>query len=85
MLPIFQWMHRGIALVPGSPDARMSLIHVSDLVEAIIACLQSEGAIYQVLTLCDGKMTVTVGTNWPILPQTNGPAKFTFGVSRAGS
>ena len=55
MLPIFQWMHRGIALVPGSPDARISLIHVSDLVEAIIACLHSEGAIYQVLTLCDGK------------------------------
>jgi len=55
MLPIFQWMHRGIALVPGSPDARMSLIHVSDLVEAIITCLHSKGAIYQIMTLCDGK------------------------------
>ena len=43
MLPIFQWMHRGIALVPGSPEARTSLIHVSDLVDAIIACLRSDG------------------------------------------
>ncbi len=55
MLPLFQWMHRGIALVPGSPEARTSLIHVSDLVNAIIACLQSKGANGQILTLCDGK------------------------------
>lgn len=61
MLPIFQWMHRGITLVPGSADARISLIHVSDLVDAIIACLQSEGAIRQVLTLCDGKQN---GYSW---------------------
>ena len=55
MLPIFQWMRRGIALVPGSPEARTSLIHVSDLVNAIIACLQSAGANRQTLSLCDGK------------------------------
>lgn len=55
MLPIFQWMQRGVALIPGSPDARLSLIHVSDLVDAIVVCLQSEGAIRQVLVLCDGK------------------------------
>jgi len=55
MLPIFQWMHRGIAFVPGSPEARTSLIHVADLVDAIIACLQSAGAKRQTLTLCDGK------------------------------
>jgi nucleoside-diphosphate-sugar epimerase len=55
MLPIFQWMRRGIAVVPGSPDARTALIHVSDLVRAIIACLQGEGAVGQTLTLCDGR------------------------------
>ena len=55
MLPIFQWMQRGIALVPGSPEARLSLIHVSDLVNAIVVCLRSKGAIHQVLALCDGK------------------------------
>jgi len=55
MLPIFQWMRRGIALVPGSPLARTSLIHVSDLVDAIIACLRSTAARSQTLSLCDGK------------------------------
>lgn len=61
MLPIFQWMRRGIALVPGSPQARTSLIHVSDLVAAILACLQSAAANGQTLALCDGKPD---GYNW---------------------
>jgi nucleoside-diphosphate-sugar epimerase len=61
MLPIFQTMRRGIALVPGSPDARTSLIHVSDLVAAIIDCLRNPGATGQTLALCDGKPG---GYNW---------------------
>lgn len=61
MLPIFQWMRRGIALVPGTPDARTSLIHVSDLVAAIAACLQSEKAVGQTFSLCDGRDD---GYNW---------------------
>jgi nucleoside-diphosphate-sugar epimerase len=61
MLPIFQWMHRGIALVPGSPEARNSLIHVSDLVCAIESCLHSEAALGQTLPLCDGREN---GYNW---------------------
>lgn len=55
MLPIFEWMQRGIALVPGSPQARTSLIHVADLVNAVIACLCSDAARGQTFTLCDGK------------------------------
>lgn len=55
MKPIFEWMQRGIALVPGSPDARTSLVHVADLVDAIIACLRSDGALQQTFTPCDGK------------------------------
>ena len=55
MLPIFQLMRRGIALVPGSPDARISLIHVTDLVCAIIACLQSTNTRGLTLSLDDGK------------------------------
>lgn len=55
MLPIFELMRRGIALVPGSPEARISLIHVTDLVYAVIACLQSAGARGQVFALGDGK------------------------------
>lgn len=61
MLPIFQLMQRGIAVVPGSPEVRISLIHVSDLVEAIIACLQSEAANGLTLSLSDGKEN---GYNW---------------------
>lgn len=55
MLPIFQTMYRGLATVPGSPDARTSLIYVADLVEAMIACLQSDAARHQTLSLHDGR------------------------------
>ncbi len=55
MLPVFQAMARGIAPVPGDTKARISLIHVSDLVAAVIACLQSDATRHQTLTLCDGK------------------------------
>lgn len=55
MLPIFRTMHRGLATVPGSPDARTSLIYVADLVEAIIACLDSGAARHQTLSLDDGR------------------------------
>lgn len=55
MLPIFQWMARGIAFVPGSTSVRFSLIHITDLVSAIIACLQTPATRHQTLTLGDGK------------------------------
>ncbi len=55
MLPVFQAMARGIAPVPGAATARISLIHVTDLVTAVIACLASGAARGQTLTLCDGK------------------------------
>ncbi len=55
MRAIFDWMARGIALVPGSIEARTSLLHVDDLVRAIDACLQSPTAIGQVFELGDGK------------------------------
>jgi nucleoside-diphosphate-sugar epimerase len=61
MLPIFQWMGRGIAFVPGSTEARISLIHVNDLVDAIIACLNAIDITQKTLTLCDGKSD---GYNW---------------------
>ena len=61
MLPIFQWMARGLVPVPGAPTARLSLIHVEDLVAAIIACLESSTTRHQVLYACDGKPE---GYNW---------------------
>ncbi|MEP4486566.1 MAG: NAD(P)-dependent oxidoreductase [Halioglobus sp.] len=61
MLPIFQWMARGIVPVPGAPSARLSLVHVEDLVAAIIACIESNATRLQVLYACDGKPE---GYNW---------------------
>tara|TARA_R110002072_G_scaffold935_23_gene7795 strand:- start:14616 stop:15215 length:600 start_codon:yes stop_codon:yes gene_type:complete len=61
MLPIFRLMQRGIAVVPGSPEVRISLIYVSDLVEAIIACLLCPAALRQPLSVGDGKPN---GYNW---------------------
>lgn len=61
MLPVFLAMARGIAPVPGDTAARISLIHVRDLVAAVIACLRSEAARHRTLTLCDGKVN---GYDW---------------------
>ncbi len=61
MLPVFEAMARGIAPVPGDTAARISLIHVRDLVTAVIACLGSAAARHQTLTLCDGKQN---GYDW---------------------
>ncbi len=61
MLPIFQTMYRGLATVPGSPEARISLIYVADLVEALVACLDSAATRHQTLSLHDGREG---GYNW---------------------
>jgi nucleoside-diphosphate-sugar epimerase len=55
MLPVFQLMSRGIALVPGPSTARVSLIHVDDLTEAILRCIATPATRGQLLTACDGK------------------------------
>ena len=55
MLPVFKAMSRGIAPVPGQIPARISLIHVNDLVTALITCLETPATRHQVLTLCDGQ------------------------------
>jgi nucleoside-diphosphate-sugar epimerase len=36
MLPLFQWMHRGITPIIGSDKSRISLLYVEDLAEAIV-------------------------------------------------
>ena len=54
MLPVFLWMARGIAPVPGDPAARVSLIHVEDLATAIVACLRLPRLRHRTFTLDDG-------------------------------
>ncbi|MCZ6829482.1 MAG: NAD-dependent epimerase/dehydratase family protein [Gammaproteobacteria bacterium] len=41
ILPLFRAMSRGLAPVPGAISARISVIHVQDLVAAILACLDT--------------------------------------------
>lgn len=61
MLPVFQAMSRGIAPVPGAITARISLIHVNDLVCALITCLETAATRHRTLTVCDGQEN---GYNW---------------------
>ena len=55
MLPVFDMMSRGIAPVAGSAEARIALIHVADLVDLIIACLQTGATRHRTLTASDGR------------------------------
>jgi nucleoside-diphosphate-sugar epimerase len=48
-------MARGIAPVAGASNARIALIHVTDLVDAIIACLQCEATTHRTLSPSDGR------------------------------
>lgn len=54
MLPLFRWMARGFAFVPGSGDARFSMLYVDDLVEAVRKWLLSENCPRRVFELHDG-------------------------------
>jgi nucleoside-diphosphate-sugar epimerase len=54
--PLLEWVRRGVALRPGPPDQRLALIHVSDLVAAVMACLaHPETTRQRVFTVDDGK------------------------------
>ena len=56
MLPVLRLMaRRGIALLPGRPESRVSLLHIDDLVAATLAVLDSDRANGQTLALHDGQ------------------------------
>jgi 2-alkyl-3-oxoalkanoate reductase len=57
MRPLFDLVRRGIALRPGPAGQRLALLHVSDLVRAVAACLETPGrACWQrCFSLHDGK------------------------------
>lgn len=61
MLSVFRAMARGIAPVPGGAGARISLLHVADLVAACLACLETAATRGQTLTPCDGR---AAGYDW---------------------
>jgi nucleoside-diphosphate-sugar epimerase len=54
LLPLFQLMQKGVALIPGLPSDRASLLYVDDLVAAMLAWLALDNAPKETFTLCDG-------------------------------
>lgn len=52
--PLFQAMHRGLLPVVGKLDNRFGLLHVDDLVEAILLWLTSDKPIHGIFEIDDG-------------------------------
>jgi len=61
LLPLFQWMGRGIAPVLGEADARVSLLYVEDLCSAVLGWLDAGQCRSGVYELND---TQTGGYRW---------------------
>lgn len=62
MLPILQWLRRGIAPVPGPVDQRLSLLHVDDFAGAALAWLgASESCRHGTYEIHDGTVR---GYDW---------------------
>ncbi len=55
LLPLFQWMARGLAILPGPGEARFSLIYVDDLVQAILQGLEIAPGHSGIYELDDGR------------------------------
>ena len=54
MLPVFEWMARGIAPILGSGRSRFSLLYVKDLAEAIVQWFGCNSCISNTFELHDG-------------------------------
>lgn len=61
MLPLFQWMYRGLAPLIGSDKNRVSLLYVEDLAAAIISWLQNGKHSERFYELHDGHQN---GYSW---------------------
>lgn len=55
LLPVFRLMARGLALTPGLPGARFSLLYVDDLSSAVIAWLDSDCVSEEIFSIEDGR------------------------------
>ena len=54
LLPLFRWVGRGLAPIIGSKDARLSLLYVDDLAEAVRISLEKSPRPGEVFELHDG-------------------------------
>jgi len=64
MRPLLNLVRRGLVLRPGPPGQRLALLHVDDLVRAVVAWLQAPAQVcnQRSFTLDDGK---PAGHSWP--------------------
>jgi 2-alkyl-3-oxoalkanoate reductase len=67
LLPLLQWIRRGMLFVPGGGNGRFSMIYIADLVESILACLKSEDTNGRCFEVHDGK---NGGYSWEEVRQT---------------
>lgn len=67
MLPLFQIMRRGILPVLGPQEARLTLLHVEDLVSAVVAWVQHGEPVRGTFELHDG---TPGGYTWPLIART---------------
>jgi nucleoside-diphosphate-sugar epimerase len=61
MLPLFRLMARGLALTPGLPSSRFSLLYVNDLSSAVAAWLRIEFPPKEIFEIDDGHVE---GYDW---------------------
>lgn len=61
LLPLFRLMAKGVAPVPGSSDARFSMVFVDDLATAVLAWLKTDQSCQGVFSIDDGRPG---GYNW---------------------
>ncbi|MDE0364910.1 MAG: NAD(P)-dependent oxidoreductase [Gammaproteobacteria bacterium] len=65
MRPLFDWMRRGLTVIPGNRNQRLAFLHVDDLAEAIIAWLRDPGRCRH------GRFEIDDGTpdgyDWPAI------------------
>lgn len=55
LLPLLQWLRRGVLFSPGRGDGRFSLIFVTDLARAVLSWLLSDGGTVECCELHDGR------------------------------
>lgn len=69
MTPLFESMRRGLLPVVGRSEARLTLLHVDDLVKAVVRWFEHPEAIRGVFELNDG---TAGGYDWPLIAQIAG-------------
>lgn len=55
LTPIFRWLAHGLLPIPCAPANRFSLLHVADLVRALVLLVDAEALPRQILSLADDR------------------------------